>query len=50
MPSLPDLHHQQLMTVSYCGVEMYCQNGTVNVSLPLLHIVEGNILVMDSSE
>jgi len=50
MSSLPDLHHQQLMTLGWCWVDRYSQNGAVTVSLGLLHIVDGNTLVMDSSE
>jgi hypothetical protein len=48
--SLTDLHHQQLLMLSWLWDDGYCQNGTVTWSLALLTMLGGNTLVMNSSE
>ena len=50
MPSLHDLHHQQLIILSGCWVDRKCLNGAVTVSIDLLHTLGGNKLVIGSSE
>ena len=50
MPSLFNMHHPKLMTLSWDEVDGQFQNGVVTVSLSLLPIMAANTLVMDNSE
>jgi len=50
MPSLPNMHHQEFMTLSWRYVDGQFENGAVTVSLSVLRIMAANTLDMDNSE